>query len=194
MGFLRELVARSVASGEYFFRSGGFGAYSADEEGLDRADRQDRALWEAYFAQRRACVTELAGSAKSELLLQDVSPVRRGRRAYLRAYEKYKTACLQRWAAAVEEKARKDGVSQSVLADMLGFSGSRQWRFVKCGSTGAAGAARRMTDGHFRAAARVVQQRGWHRQGSLHHIWMLRLMSSADFEAWARDIVGPAAT
>lgn len=181
MGLLRVLIARSISHGRYSNSETGSVEYS------EQLDSLDHEISQSYLERQREESDRLAKQALKELLERDSSTP--GRKPYLPSYDEYKRQFLKRWAVAIAQAAREDGVTrQEDLAALLGFGGARQWRVVMSGETGACGASRRVTDAHFRVASAVIAKRRWQCRGSLNRAWLLRLMSPGEFERWAVDI------
>jgi hypothetical protein len=161
MGVLRSLVAASLSKGRF---DGVAQSYDGWEGVSDDFLAHEQELWAKWSAERliskvRKGVEDqiLATKAVAQMSSLAVEPRRRGRpRSEPQAYQEYRYNVYSAWANYVEVQARKDGLTQKQLSELLHFSPD-EWRAIKRGDL----RRRSMSPQRFVVAMRVVRERQW---------------------------------
>lgn len=161
MGVLRSLVAASLSRGRIDVVAPAIEGYEA---GADDLLAHERELWAKWTAERliarvRRGVAEqvLAAEVLAQTSGTAAEPRRPGRpRNEPPVYRAYRYGVYSEWANYVETRARKDGLTQKQLSELLHFSPD-EWRAIKRGDL----RRRSMSPQRFVVAMRVVKERQW---------------------------------
>jgi len=161
MGLLRLLVAASLSSGRIDAVAP---ASDGCEAGADDLLTHEQELWAKWTAER--LIDRVRKGVAEQVLAEEVlaqttgiaaEPRRPGRpRNEPPVYREYRYGVYSAWANYVEARARKDGLTQKQLSELLHFSPD-EWRAIKRGDL----RRRSMSPQRFVVAMRVVKERHW---------------------------------
>lgn len=161
MGVLRSLIVASLSRGRI-----DVAAYACDgsEEGSDDLATYEQELWAKWSADRliarlRKGVADqaLATKAVAQISGLAVESRKSGRpRSEPPVYQEYRYSVYSEWAKYVEVRAKKEGLTQKQLSELLHFSPD-EWRSIKRGDL----RRRSMSPQRFVVAMRGVKERGW---------------------------------
>ncbi|SFO86633.1 hypothetical protein SAMN03159417_00392 [Ralstonia sp. NFACC01] len=161
MGVLRSLVAASLSSGRIDAVAP---ASDGCEAGADDLLTHEQELWAKWTAER--LIDRVRKGVAEQVLAAEVLAQTSGIAAEARkpgrprteppVYRDYRYGVYSAWANYVEARAKKDGLTQKQLSELLHFSPD-EWRAIKRGDL----RRRSMSPQRFVVAMRVVKERQW---------------------------------